>query len=97
MRGPFRPASSRAWRNCDTEKRRAALAEILRLIRILPLNESAAQASAEIRVHLEKAGTGIGPLDTLIAGTALAHSAILVTHNVGKFQRVPGLNVIDWY
>lgn len=36
-------------------------------------------------------------MDTLIAATALAHNATLVTHNVKEFKRVPGLAVSDWY
>jgi len=36
-------------------------------------------------------------MDTLIAATALAHSATLVTRNVREFARVPGLKSVDWY
>jgi tRNA(fMet)-specific endonuclease VapC len=46
---------------------------------------------------LEKAGSGIGPIGTLIAGTALAHSATLVTHNTKEFSRVRGLRLLDWF
>ena len=50
-----------------------------------------------LRVDLERHGTPIGPLDTLIAATALARRATLVTHNVREFRRVEGLKVEDWY
>ena len=50
-----------------------------------------------MRATLEKAGTPIGPLDMMIAGTALANKAILVTHNVKEFTRVEGFNVEDWF
>ena len=46
---------------------------------------------------LSKAGTPIGPIDTLIAGTALAHNATLVTHNTAEFSRVDGLVIVDWF
>jgi tRNA(fMet)-specific endonuclease VapC len=36
-------------------------------------------------------------LDVLIAETALAHEATLVTHNVREFSRVEGLKIVDWY
>jgi tRNA(fMet)-specific endonuclease VapC len=36
-------------------------------------------------------------MDTLIAGTALAAGAVLVSRNVQEFRRVPGLQVVDWY
>ena len=49
------------------------------------------------RARLEGLGTPIGPLDTLIAGTALAHRAVLVSRNIREFGRVAGLEVVDWY
>lgn len=48
------------------------------------------------REHLEAKGTGIGPLDTLIAAHALALKAVLVTHNTREFRRVAGLSIEDW-
>ncbi|MGF1448301.1 MAG: type II toxin-antitoxin system VapC family toxin [Opitutales bacterium] len=51
---------------------------------------------ASIRVALEKKGTPIGPRDLLIAATARAHDATVVTANVKEFKRVPALRVEDW-
>lgn len=79
------------------EKRRQALNAVLQTIRVLPFDQHAARASAVVRWSLEQAGTPIGPLDTLIAGTAMAHSAILVTRNTREFARVRGLKVVDWF
>ena len=53
--------------------------------------------AARVRAALEESGEAIGPLDTLIAGTALAARATLVTHNTREFRRVPGLRIEDWY
>jgi len=53
-------------------------------------------AAARIRVALEKRGSVIGPMDILIAGTALSLGALLVTNNSAEFSRVPGLRVTDW-
>jgi tRNA(fMet)-specific endonuclease VapC len=84
-------------RSATPVRRRVALASLLKAVRILPFDEACARAAAEVRVALESAGTPIGPVDTLIAGTALAQSAILVTHNTKEFSRVPGLRIVDWY
>jgi tRNA(fMet)-specific endonuclease VapC len=78
-------------------KRRSQLDELLGVVRVLPLDRSAATAAAQIEAALRAAGTPIGPMDTLIAGTALAHRATLVTRNTNEFRRVRGLAVEDWY
>lgn len=50
----------------------------------------------EIRSDLEKRGTPIGSLDTMIAAHARALNAVLVTNNVREFSRVDGLRVENW-
>jgi tRNA(fMet)-specific endonuclease VapC len=47
--------------------------------------------------HLERAGEAIGPLDTLIAATALSHGSVLVTRNLREFARVSGLKMVNWH
>lgn len=69
----------------------------LSCICVLPLDERAAAEAAAIRVELERVGTPIGPFDVLIAGTARARGATLVTHNTREFGRIEGLGVEDWY
>lgn len=63
---------------------------------VLPLSEEDARAAAEIRAVLRRSGTPIGPFDLLIAGQALARNMVLVTNNIGEFERVDGLRVQDW-
>lgn len=52
--------------------------------------------AAEIRAHLRREGTPIGPYDVLIAAQALRAGTPLVTANTSEFTRVPGLQVLDW-
>ena len=59
-------------------------------------DDSAAEHSAGIRAELESAGKSIGPNDLLIAATARAAGAILVTTDEDEFRRVPGLTVENW-
>ena len=79
------------------QKRIKQLKDLTSSVNVLPFGKAEAQASAQIRAQLEKKGTPIGPYDILIAGTALANQATLVTHNVEEFKRIKNLNVIDWY
>jgi tRNA(fMet)-specific endonuclease VapC len=76
--------------------RQRQLEEGLKSIRRVPFDSEAAMAAARIRVDLEKRGMAIGPIDILIAGTALSLGALLVTNNTAEFSRVPGLRVADW-
>ena len=79
------------------ERTRTQLDEVISWMTVLPLGEPEAKASARIRADLEQRGLAIGPVDILIAGTALSHGATLVTHNTREFGRVEGLALVDWY
>lgn len=78
-------------------KRLKQLEEMMSIINILSFTAKEARSSAKIRAQLEHKGRTIGPIDILIAGTALAHQAILVTHNLKEFKRIDKLQVEDWY
>jgi tRNA(fMet)-specific endonuclease VapC len=78
-------------------KRIQQLQQLLSQVNQVDFDRDMALAAAKIRAQLEKQGTPIGPMDILIAGTAIALQATLVTHNVGEFSRIPGLSIADWY
>ena len=79
------------------QKRIKQLQEMTSLVNIIPLGSKEAKVSASIRAQLEKKGTPIGPFELLIGGTALAHQAILITHNAREFERIDNLKMEDWY
>ena len=64
---------------------------------ILPFDDACSAVAARVRAHLEKSGQTIGPIDVLIAATALVANAVLVTRNVREFRRIDGLVVENWY
>ena len=74
----------------------AQVEAILRAIEVRPFDTPADHEYARLRLHLEQAGTPIGPNDMLIAAHALAIESILITANKGEFSRVPGLTVENW-
>lgn len=79
------------------KRRQRQLDEFLRWVKVIPFDTDEARESAELRVLLERAGTPIGPMDVLIAGTVKANGATLVTHNTTEFRRVKGLAIEDWF
>lgn len=62
----------------------------------LSFDDCAAEEYGQIRVDLERKGTPIGPLDTLIAAHARSRGLTLVTNNTREFFRVENLPVEDW-
>lgn len=78
-------------------KRLQQLENIISIINVLPFTAKEARSSATVRAQLERTGIPIGPVDILIAGTAIANQAILVTHNVKEFKRINKLKIEDWY
>jgi tRNA(fMet)-specific endonuclease VapC len=60
-------------------------------LRVGALKSNAAEA------HLAKLSAPIGPIDTMIAGIAIANQFTLVTRNQREFSRVPDLLLADWY
>jgi len=69
---------------------------LLSALEILPLDVPADRQYAQLRHHLTRQGTPIGPNDLLIAAQALAEGLTVVTANVGEFSRVPGLKMENW-
>ncbi|MFL6463257.1 MAG: type II toxin-antitoxin system VapC family toxin [Bryobacteraceae bacterium] len=85
-----------AHRSRDPQRSLSLCRQFCSSFRILLLDETAAEQAADVRASLEGRGQRIGAYDVLIAGIALAHGQILVTHNTREFTRVPGLRLEDW-
>ena len=69
----------------------------LRPLTIVEFTSQDAIVYAQVRARLERAGTPIGPLDTIIASQAVARDLILVSkNNEREFRRVSGLRVENW-
>ena len=66
------------------------------LVEIVPWDEDAAKAYAKLRVELETSGTPIGNMDMLIAASALARKAVLITNNTEHFSRIKDLKLNNW-
>ena len=77
-------------------KNQQALTQFLLPLTVVDFNRDAAIIYGDIRAELEKNGTPIGSLDTLIATHALSLDITLVTNNLKEFNRVPGLKLENW-
>ena len=81
----------------NVARRTILFEQFLSTLQILPFDGGVSRKAAEIRHGLERRGEAIGPLDTLIAATAVVNGATLVTRNMREFARVPELKVVNWY
>ena len=78
------------------ERNQQALEQFLLPLTIVDFDAGAANMYGKIRAILEKQGTPIGSLDTLIAAHALSLRITLITNNVREFSRVPNLKLENW-
>jgi tRNA(fMet)-specific endonuclease VapC len=72
------------------------VALLLGMMEVVAFTGETAKRAAKIRASLEASGQPIGPMDLLIAATALERGLPLVSGNLTEFQRVPGLICHDW-
>lgn len=85
-----------AAKSANPGKNRLALAEFMTPLSVMPYDDAVAPVYGRVRADLERAGTPIGPLDTMIAAHALALGMTVVTDNEQEFSRVVGLKVQNW-
>jgi len=74
----------------------ALVHDFISLMKIIDFDSNAADECARIRAVLQKNGKSIGAMDAMIASSAIAAGAILVTNNIKHFSRIPKLKVENW-
>jgi tRNA(fMet)-specific endonuclease VapC len=65
-------------------------------VSILDFDRDCADEFGRVRVAMRRQGLELNAVDLMIASVALVYDLILVTHNTGDFQNVPGLQLDDW-
>jgi tRNA(fMet)-specific endonuclease VapC len=78
------------------QKNHEALDEFILPLEIANFDREVARVYGRIRAILEKKGTPIGSLDTMIGAHALALGVTLATNNTKEFSRIKGLTIVDW-
>jgi len=91
--GELAYGAAKSSRSTEAE---GALTEFLLALEIAAFGPEAAMTYGRVRAELERRGTPIGALDTIIGAHALAIDAILVSHNTREFARIEGLRTEDW-
>jgi tRNA(fMet)-specific endonuclease VapC len=85
-----------AAKSARPEYNRGEVQRLAARLEVLPFDAEAAGHSADIRAVLERRGQVIGAYDLQIAGHARSRGLVVVTANLGEFERVDGLRCEDW-
>lgn len=85
-----------AAKSARPAENRMAVERFAARLEVLAFDEAAAAHAGDIRAELERRGRAIGGYDVLIAGHARSRGLIVVTGNLGEFERVDGLRCEDW-
>jgi len=85
-----------ARKSRNTQASLQALHHFLAPLTVLPFDADDAEEAGDIRAYLAQSGRLIGPYDLQIAGQARRRQLILVTNNLGEFERVEGLRLENW-
>ena len=83
-------------KSSSPERNLEALNQFIIPLEIIDFDFSATIEYGLIRAKLEKQGTPIGPLDTLIGAHAKSLNLTLVTNNEREFNRIPDLKIENW-
>ena len=67
-----------------------------RKVKVLLLDQDAADRFGKIKANLRRKGEIIGDFDILIASIALSHDETLVTNNTDHFERISELKYENW-
>jgi len=86
----------RGLRAKSAVRQELAFDALCRLSQMLPLTEPIAVRAAAIYAYLQLRGELIGDADILIAATALEYGLAIATGNIVHFERIPGLQVVNW-
>ena len=83
-------------KSANPDKNLMALNQFIIPLEVIDFDYKATIEYGLIRSKLEKKGTPIGPLDTLIGAHALSLGLTIVTNNKKEFERIEGLKIENW-
>ena len=72
------------------------LYRLVNIVQVIPFDIECAKKFGTIKSRLRSLGKPTDEVDALIAATAMAHEAILITANKKHFENIEGLKVEMW-
>ena len=86
-----------AKKSGSVEKNLKTVEYIKSIFPLLDVTSDVMDVFGELKAKIQKTGRIIDDMDLLIASTAIAENMILVTHNTKHFEKIPNLQIQDWF
>ena len=80
----------------ESTRLKEAVSLFQQLVEIRNWSQESAEHYAAIRLELELSGQIIGNMDILIAASAIAENACLITNNTAHFGKIKKLRIENW-
>ena len=86
-----------AKKSSSVEKNLKTVENIKSIFPLVDVTPDVMDVFGELKAKIQKTGRIIDDMDLLIASTAIAENMILVTHNTKHFEKIPNLQIQDWF
>ncbi len=84
-----------AYKSRDVKRNVTAVKGVFSTLRVFTLTDAAAEQAGRLLAQLEVKGKPVESRDLFVGAIALEEGYALATDNVGHFERIPGLQVVD--
>lgn len=85
-----------AEHSAHSEDEKKTVATFIEAFEIIPFDDRCAMEYGRLRQLLGSKGNTIGDRDLMIAATAIANKAVLVSNNAKDFKRIPDFPFESW-
>ncbi|MBI3600346.1 MAG: PIN domain-containing protein [Nitrospinae bacterium] len=85
-----------AFHSIKVKENLKSVENFIKIIKPLPITKNSAKGFGRIKSELKRQGKIIDNFDILIASIVLDNEGILVTNNIGHFNRIKKLRIENW-
>lgn len=85
-----------AYSSQKVQQNLKTIANLLRKVKVLNLDQDSADRFGSIKANLRKKGKLIEDFDILNASITMVNDGVLVTGNTERFKRIKGLKLENW-
>lgn len=84
-----------AYKSREVKRNLTAVKGVFSTLRVFTLTDGAAEQAGKLLAQLEAKGKPVESRDLFVGAIALEEGYAVATDNIGHFERIPGLQVVD--